>query len=79
MGWVASFHGPASIGCNEMLAAWARKPASILLQKMLAKFEIMLESGTSKHVKMENAGWMGWMASFFLGQPAMVVLTCWLD
>ena len=32
------------------------KPASILLQKMLAKFEIMLESDAGKHVKMKNAG-----------------------
>ena len=35
MGWVASFCGPASIGCAEMLAV---KPASILPQKMLCQF-----------------------------------------
>ena len=38
--------------------------ASILLQKVLAKFKIMLESNVSKHLKMKNAGWMGWVASF---------------
>ena len=43
---------------------WARKPASILFQKMLDEFEIMVESGASKHVKMKNAGWMCWVASF---------------
>ena len=31
---------------------------------MLAKFKIMLESDAGKHVKMENAGWMGWVARF---------------
>ena len=31
---------------------------------MLAGFKIMLESGASKHVKMKNAGWTGWVASF---------------
>ena len=56
---------------------WARKAASILLQKMLVEFEIMLESSISKHVKMENAGWrVGWQV--FVGQPALAVLKCWL-
>ena len=32
--------------------------------KKLAEFEIMLESGASKHLEMKNAGWMGWVASF---------------
>ena len=31
---------------------------------MLAKFETMLESDVSKHVKMKNAGWMGCVARF---------------
>ena len=53
--WVASFRGPASIGCPEMLAGfflgWAHKPASIFLQNVLAKFEIMLESDENNKQK----------------------------
>ena len=60
---------PASIGWAENAGwadflGWAPKPASIQFQKMLAEFEIILESSISKHLKMKNAGWMGWAASF---------------
>ena len=64
----AAQSGPTKFAVGQLILGnsfeYHRKTASILLQKMLAEFEIMLESDASKHLKMKNGGWMAWVASF---------------